>query len=117
MASRGIQYGRSSGGRSSVLDAARDAANRWVFMELLEEGLEPWSGTRMVCINASPYPSHIVDVAGFLEQGVASLEAHAAYIDGLGGGFDPRAFLKSNLGAAGRRANLDYAVDFEVIEL
>ena len=101
----------------AVLDAARDAANRWVFMELLEEGLEPWSGTRMVCINASPYPSHIVDVSGFLEQGVASLEAHAACIDGLGGGFDPRAFLKSNLGAAGRRANLDYAVNFEVIEL
>ncbi len=101
----------------AALDAARDAANRWVFMDLLEEGLEPWSGTRMACINASPCPSHVVDVSGFVEQGVASLEAHAAYISGLGGEFDARAFLKSNLGTAGRQANHDYAVDFEVIEL
>src|SRR5262249_8854919 len=32
----------------AVLDAARDAGNRWIFPELLAEGLEPWSGVRMV---------------------------------------------------------------------
>lgn len=101
----------------AALDAARDAANRWVFTDLLEEGLEPWNGTRMVCVNASPHPTHVVDVSGFVEQGVASLEAHAAYINGLSGAFDARGFLESNLGSAGRRANLDYGVDFEVIEL
>ncbi len=101
----------------AALDAASDAANRWVFTDLLEEGLEPWSGTRMVCVNASPHPTHVVDVSGFVEQGVASLEAHAAYINGLGGDFDARAFLESNLATAGSRANHDYAVDFEVIEL
>jgi LmbE family N-acetylglucosaminyl deacetylase len=30
----------------AVLDAARDAANRWIFPELLKEGLEPWNGVR-----------------------------------------------------------------------
>ena len=30
----------------AVIDAARDAGNRWVFRELLEEGLEPWSGVK-----------------------------------------------------------------------
>ena len=30
----------------AALDAARDAGNRWVFPELLDEGLEPWSGVR-----------------------------------------------------------------------
>ena len=28
----------------AVLDAARDAVNRWIFPELLDEGLEPWAG-------------------------------------------------------------------------
>src|SRR5690606_9224628 len=28
----------------AVLDGARDAANRWIFPDLLEEGLEPWGG-------------------------------------------------------------------------
>ena len=31
----------------SVFDAARDAGNRWVFQELLSEGLEPWNGVRL----------------------------------------------------------------------
>ena len=101
----------------AVLDAARDAANRWVFMDLLEAGFEPWSGTRMACVNASPHPSHFVDVSGFVEQGIASLEAHAAYINGLGTEFDTRAFLESNLAATGTRVGHDYAVDFEVIAL
>ena len=28
----------------AAIDAARDAGNRWVFPELLDEGLEPWNG-------------------------------------------------------------------------
>src|SRR6266536_157020 len=38
----------------ATLDAARDAGNRWVFPELGEEGLEPWSGVRYVCFNGAP---------------------------------------------------------------
>ena len=30
----------------ALLDATRDAGNRWVFTDLLDEGLEPWSGGR-----------------------------------------------------------------------
>ena len=30
----------------ATLDAVRDAANRWVFTDLADEGLEPWSGVR-----------------------------------------------------------------------
>ena len=30
----------------ATLDAARDAGNRWIFPELLEEGLEPWGDVR-----------------------------------------------------------------------
>ncbi len=32
----------------AVLDAARDAGNRWIFPELLKDGLGPWDGVRMV---------------------------------------------------------------------
>ena len=35
----------------AVLDASRDAGNRWVFPEA---GLEPWGGVRYVAVNASP---------------------------------------------------------------
>ena len=31
----------------AVLDAARDAGNRWIFPELLDEGFEPWGGVLM----------------------------------------------------------------------
>ena len=40
----------------AVLDAARDAANRWIFPELIEEGLQPWSGVKQVCILAHRKP-------------------------------------------------------------
>lgn len=101
----------------AVLDAARDAANRWVFSDLTEEGYEPWNGVRMVCIGASPYPTHAVDVSGYLDKGVASLQAHRAYIEGLGGAFDARAFLESSAAETGRRLGCEHAVSFEVVDL
>ena len=37
----------------AAIDAARDAANRWIFRELLEqEGLEPWGGITAVLSSA-----------------------------------------------------------------
>jgi len=56
----------------AVLDAARDAANRWIFPELLQEGLQPWGGVKMVCISGSPRTDHGVDVTDFLDKGIAS---------------------------------------------
>ena len=46
----------------AAIDAARDAGNRWVFPELLDEGLEPWNGARRIFVNASPFATHAVDV-------------------------------------------------------
>src|SRR5690606_22055729 len=34
----------------AVVDAVRDAANRWVFPELRQEGHEPWDGVRFVLV-------------------------------------------------------------------
>ena len=34
---------------------------------------------RMVCVDASPAATHAVDVTAFIEQGIASLQAHRVY--------------------------------------
>jgi LmbE family N-acetylglucosaminyl deacetylase len=101
----------------AVLDASRDAANRWIFPELLDEGLQPWGGVKKVLISGSANPTHGVDVTGFLDRGIASLQAHQAYIENLSGEFEPELFLRSNAAATGKRLGCKYAVAFEVISI
>ncbi len=68
----------------AVLDAARDAGNRWIFPELMEEGLEPWNGVRFVAVlGAGAEAGHGIDVTGFLKSGLDSLRKHRAYLDNL----------------------------------
>ena len=67
----------------AALDALRDAGNRWVFPELLDEGLQPHS-VRWLLAGGDPRPTHGVDVTGEpLECGIASLEAHGQYLAAL----------------------------------
>jgi LmbE family N-acetylglucosaminyl deacetylase len=101
----------------AVLDAARDAANRWVFTDLLGKGLEPWNGVRWVGISASNTPTHAVDVSGFLEAGVASLESHRAYIDGLSQEFDARGMLEGFARVGGEAIGTDLAISFHLIRI
>jgi LmbE family N-acetylglucosaminyl deacetylase len=102
----------------AAMDAARDAGNRWVFPELLDEGLEPWAGARRILVNASPYATHAVDVTDTIDRGVASLQEHRAYLDGLGEGgmSDPHEFLRSSARAAGERFGGRLAVTFELFQ-
>ena len=102
----------------AVLDAARDAGNRWVFRELLDEGLEPWSGVRAVLACGSPTGAHGVDTTGFLDAGIASLLEHQAYIDGLNHPeFDPAEFLEGVARQCGTRLGTAYGASFEVFPL
>src|SRR4051794_29928471 len=62
----------------AVLDAARDAGNRWIFNEQLggegsEGGLEPWGGVKAVWAFGSPNGKHAVDTTDTFDQGVESL--------------------------------------------
>ncbi len=102
----------------AVLDGVRDASNRWVFRELGDEGLEPWSA-KQVLVSGSPLASHAVDVSDHLDRGVASLEAHAQYLRGLGSNAmaDPREFLESIARQTGTRLGAKFAVAFEAINL
>jgi LmbE family N-acetylglucosaminyl deacetylase len=101
----------------AVLDAARDAGNRWIFSELLAEGLEPWSGVRMVCLDDANHATHAVDVTTYLPKGIASLEQHRTYLTHLAERIDPDRFLRDYTAAVGQRFGCDYAVGFEVIWL
>lgn len=101
----------------ALLDAARDAGNRWIFPELLEEGLKPWDGVRMVCFSGSPHPTHGVDVTDHLERGIASLAEHRVYLENLGGKFDPRKFLSDVATESGKQLGCQFAVSFEVIRV
>lgn len=101
----------------AVCDAARDAGNRWIFPELIEEGFEPWSGTRLVFVHAHPEPTHGCDVSETIEQGIASLKAHRAYTENLGQEFDVEAFLSQWAGQAGARMGCQYAVEFRLLKV
>ena len=90
----------------AALDACRDAANRWLFPELGD----PWQGITDGYVAAMNPPTHFVDVGDTLARGVASLEQHRAYIDGLGTDFDPEEFLTNMAGFAGMAAGCEFAV-------
>ena len=99
----------------ALLDAAKDAGNRWIHPELLEEGLEPHTLVRETLLMGSSQPTHAVDVTDHLELGVASLQAHRAYIEGLGREFSADDFLFEATAAQGSAIGVPNAVAFEVI--
>jgi LmbE family N-acetylglucosaminyl deacetylase len=101
----------------ATCDAARDAANRWIFPELLAEGLEPWGGVRWILLPGGAGPTHACDVGDDLERGIAALEAHRAYFEHLGTNFDPAAFLRERAVATGAQFGCEFAIAFRVLSL
>jgi LmbE family N-acetylglucosaminyl deacetylase len=96
----------------AALDALRDAGNRWVFPELLDDGLEPWSA-RWLLVAGDPRPTHGVDVTGeALDRGIASLEAHREYLAGIPGHPPPRMMLTGITAMQGRGTGVANAVLF-----
>ncbi len=102
----------------AVVDAVRDAGNRWIFPEQIEGGVEPWGGVGAVWAFGSPQAGHGVDTTETFDLGVASLEAHAAYIDGLGWEhFDAREFLEGFGRSTGQRLGVAFGAAFEVFPM
>ncbi len=101
----------------ATLDAVRDCGNRWIFTDLEEEGVQPWTGIKTVLVGQSPVATHFVDVAEHLEPAVASLEAHHAYNDVLPDEFPkPRELVTMILGMPQRATGLPYSLAFERLE-
>jgi LmbE family N-acetylglucosaminyl deacetylase len=102
----------------AVLDAVRDAGNRWVFHDQLVDGLEPWGGVRQVWAGGSDAAQHGVDTSDTFDKGVESLKAHAAYIEGLGWeNWDPREFLEGFGRQVGQRLGVAFGAAFEVFSM
>lgn len=100
----------------ATADAVRDAGNRWVFRELLEEGLEPHS-VRWLLVSGDTRPTHGVDVTGEpLQRGIASLEAHAQYLAGIPGHPPPRPMITGITALQGRRLGVPHAVLFRAFD-
>jgi LmbE family N-acetylglucosaminyl deacetylase len=97
----------------AVLDAVRDAANPWIFPELVDEGYQPWGDVRLVAYNGSPHPTHAVDVTDFIDRGVASLKEHRSYLEHTG--TDANTMLRDWAGETGRAFGVEYAISFEVV--
>ena len=96
----------------AAADALRDAGNRWVFPELLEEGLEPWS-PRWLLVSGDPRPTHGVEVTGEpLQCVIASLEAHREYLAGIPGHPPPRVMITAITAMLGPRLGVAHAVLF-----
>lgn len=95
----------------ALLDAVRDAANRWVFPD---RG-PAWDGVRFVAFNASPHATHAVDTTDTFEFGVRSLAAHRMYLESLSGDMaSPQEFLRRQASAAGALLGVELAATFEV---
>jgi LmbE family N-acetylglucosaminyl deacetylase len=101
----------------ALLDAARDADNRWLYPEQLDGGLEPWHDTRLAAFNGSPAATHAVDVTGFLDRGIASLSEHRLYLEGLGDGSEPDGILRGSAESVGARQGVEHAVAFEIVPI
>jgi len=100
----------------ATLDAVRDAGNRWVFTDLIDEGLPPWS-IRWLLVAGHTQPTHGVDVTGEpLERGIASLEAHGAYLEGIPGHPPPRAMIPMMAAMQGRALGVQHAVLFRAFD-
>lgn len=100
----------------AALDALRDAGNRWVFPELVAEGLDPWS-PRWLLVSGDSRPTHGVDVTGdALEAGIASLEAHREYLAGIPGHPPVRPMITGITAMYGRRLGVPHAVLFRAYD-
>ncbi len=97
----------------AALDAAADAGNRWIFPV---DGLEPHAVTRIL-VAGSPEAHHAIEVTDFLDAAVASLSAHAAYLEGLGDHrmADPE-FVRAMCEQTGERAGVPAAVSVELFQ-
>ena len=100
----------------AALDAIRDAENRWVFPELLDEGLDPCS-VRWLLVSGDSRPTHGVDVTGeALERGIASLEAHRQYLAGIPAHPPPRPMITGITALQGRAMGVPNAVLFRAFD-
>jgi LmbE family N-acetylglucosaminyl deacetylase len=105
----------------ATIDAIRDAGNRWIFPEQIDdEGLETCDVRWLIRpgFPGAPDITHGVDVTGEpLRRGVASLEAHAAYLAAIPGHPAPADFIPMIGAMNGKAMGVEHAVLFRALDL
>ncbi|TDD08620.1 PIG-L family deacetylase [Saccharopolyspora terrae] len=104
----------------ATIDAINDAGNRWIFPEQIDDdGLDTWS-TRWFLLPGMAGEldaTHGVDVTGRpMQLGVASLEAHAAYLAAIPEHPAPADFIPKILAANGKLLGTEHAVLFRALD-
>lgn len=98
----------------AVLDATRDAAARWIFPELLDEGLEPWRAVKEVYVAATGDRDAVIQLSSAsVDRAVQALRAHESYI----GDLDAESRVRTRARESGQDANYEYAACFRVVEI
>lgn len=102
----------------TTVDACRDAANPWVFRELVtEEHLESWEPFALL-VAGDQRPTHASTVQEqHVRAAVDSLRAHAAYLEHVTGHPAPEDFIPGILREGGAAAGTGYAVTWRVHQL
>lgn len=102
----------------AAVDGTRDASNPWVFRELADEGLEPWSTRGLLVANVSD-PTHAIPVSEeSVTAAVRSLSAHREYNDALPDTFPkPDPLVRGNLEGGGKAAGVPHALTVRAWDL
>ncbi|HMR50629.1 MAG TPA: PIG-L family deacetylase [Arachnia sp.] len=112
----GIDHADHRAAGLATIDAVRDADNRWVFRDLLDEGLEPWGTTWLLLTGTRP--TRYVELDAEAERrGVESLTAHKAYLADLPWHPAPSELIPGALKQMGGQAGVDHAVTLAALRL
>lgn len=98
-----------------LVDAVRDAGNRWVHRELLDEGLQPWNGVRWIASVQDAAPTHAVDVTGHVGRGMAALRAHEQYFAQFDG--PPETMIREGIARVGAAQGVEHALAVRLVQL
>ena len=101
-----------------VLDAARDAGNRWIFPEQLDGDLEPWGGVARCGRPGHPRPGTRSTPPTRSTPGSRRWRPTGPTSTGSGWeDFDPREFLEGMARQTGQGLGVAFAAPFEVYPL
>lgn len=95
----------------ATIDAIRDADNQWLFTEQFHDGLAAW-GTQATLLTSTE-PTHFVEVSQVaVDNAVASLSAHRAYLADIPDHPAPADFIPEMLAQMGHASGVEYAMGF-----
>lgn len=97
----------------ATIDAVRDAGNRWLYTDHLDETVTAWESSTLLLTGTQA--SHYIEVSeSAVGQAVASLAAHEQYLADIEDHPAPQDFIPEMLAEQGRAAGVPYAMTFQL---